>query len=82
MNTTSKLVLAAVLFSAVASPAFAGDQDLATLLATSGRYIPAQQTSAPAGAFASAGYVHHRAAATSHWSAEMAMIDRLAEGHN
>ena len=39
MNIKTELAVAAALFTAIASPAFAGDQDSATLLATSGRII-------------------------------------------
>jgi hypothetical protein len=78
MNTKSKLALAAVLFSAIASPSFAGDQDLAALQATSGRVIG--QTTMPAGAYASA--THRRFVATQNWSTEMQINDRLAQGHN
>ncbi|HYW59143.1 MAG TPA: hypothetical protein VE909_01370 [Xanthobacteraceae bacterium] len=57
MNTKSKIALAAVLFAAIASPSFAGDQDLATLEATSGRITA--QVVVPAGAYASAhGWAH------------------------
>ena len=80
MNTKSKIALAVVLFSAVASPAFAGDQDLATLLATSGRYLPAD-VAMPHGAYASAAHMRHDAVASSHWS-EMAATARLAQGRN
>jgi len=59
MNTKSKIALAAVLFAAIASPSFAGDQDLATLEATSGRI--AAQVVVPAGTYASAhGWAQHR----------------------
>jgi hypothetical protein len=77
MNTKSKLALAAILFSAIASPSFAGDQDLATLQATSGRTL-GQQISMPMGAYAAA----HRFVATQNWSTEMRTNDRLAQGHN
>jgi hypothetical protein len=79
MNATSKLALAAVLFSAIASPALAGDQDLAALQATSGRII-GQQTVMPAGFYASAG--HRRFVAAQNWSTEMQINDRQAQGHN
>jgi len=79
MNTKTKLAVAAVLFSAIASSAFAGDQDTATLLATSGRIIePA--TWVPANGYASAAPMHHRATWRATWSANMASIDRLAQG--
>jgi hypothetical protein len=80
MNTKSKIALAAVLFSAIASPSFAGDQDLASLQATSGR-IYGVQTMAPAGVYAS-GSAHSRFVASHNWSTEMAINDRLAQGHN
>jgi hypothetical protein len=79
MNTKTKLAVAGVLFSAIASPAFAGDQDSATLLATSGRIIEPATWVAPS-AYASAAPMHHRATWQSHWSADMAAIDRLAQG--
>jgi hypothetical protein len=79
MNTKSKLALAAVLFSAVAAPAFAGDQDLATLQATSGRIL-GQQTVMPAGTYASG--AQRRFVAAQNWSTEMQINDRQAQGHN
>ncbi len=75
MTTKTKFALAAVLFSAIASPAFAGDQDTATLLATSGRILGT--VAVPAGAYASARPIAHATPA-----AEMAINDRLAQGHN
>ena len=75
MNTKSKLVLAAVLFSAFASPSFAGDQDSAALRVSDGRVLGTHVT-VPAGAYASAASVH----AT--WWTQMAINDRLAQGHN
>ena len=60
MNTTSKIALAAVLFTAIASPSFAGDQDLASLEISSGRVLGTQYK-VPAGAYASAhGWASHR----------------------
>ena len=79
MNTKQKFVLAAVLFSAIASPALAGDQDLAALQATSGRVF-GQQTVMPAAAYASG--AHRRAVAVQNWSTEMQINDRQALGHN
>lgn len=76
MTIKTKLTLAALLFSAVASPAFAGDQDTATLLATSGRIL-GTPVAVASGAYASARHVTPAA-----WSAEMAINDRLAQGHN
>jgi len=79
MNTKQKFVLAAVLFSAIASPALAGDQDLAALEATSGRIL-GQQVVIPAAAYASG--THRRAVAVQNWSTEMQINDRQAQGHN
>lgn len=76
MNTRAKLTIAAVLFSAIASPAFAGDQDSATLLATSGRIIE-QPASVSTNAYASAMWSAHRHA-PAHWS--MPSIDFQAQG--
>ncbi len=78
MNTKSKIALAAVLFSAIASPSFAGDQDLAALQATSGRILG--QATMPAGAYAAA--THRGFVATQSWSTGMQINDRLAQGHN
>jgi hypothetical protein len=79
MNTKQKFILAAVLFSAIASPALAGDQDLAALQATSGRVL-GQRTVMPAAAYASG--AHRRAVAVQNWSTEMQINDRQALGHN
>ena len=58
MSITKKLALVATLATLTAAPAFAGDQDTATELRDSGRYVPQAQLSlAPAtfsGAYASA----------------------------
>ena len=75
MNITTKLAIAAALFTAVASPALADDHDLATLLAGSGRII-VQPTSVPANAYASATWSAHRQAPM-HWSAA---VDFQAQG--
>ncbi len=59
MTTKTKLALAAVLFSAIASPAFANSQDAASVQENSGR-ITATQISMPY-AYASAargGWMH------------------------
>ncbi len=76
MIIKTKLALAAILVAAFASPSFAGDQDSATLLATSGRIV-GTSVGVPAGAYASARHAVHAG-----WSAEMAINDRLAQGHN
>jgi hypothetical protein len=75
MNTKTKLAIAAALFSAIASPAFAGDQDSATLLATSGRIIE-QPASMPTNTYASATWSTHRHSPM-HWSAA---VDFQAQG--
>ncbi len=75
MNTKTKLAIAAILFSAVASPAFADDHDQATLLAGSGRIIAPSTVSA--NAYAAAWSVHHRAPAHA-----MAMTDFQSRGTN
>jgi len=77
MNTKTKLVLAAVLFSAIASPSFAGDQDLASLDVSGGRILGTTVVM-PTGAYAAAGAHRWHAA----WTSQMAINDRLALGHN
>ena len=58
--STKLTITAAALIAALAGPAFAGDQDLATLLRDSGRYVPDANLpewsahNAPAKAYASA----------------------------
>lgn len=56
MSTKSKIAAIATLATLIAAPAFAGDQDSATLLQDSGRYVPQAQTliNVPTGAYASA----------------------------
>jgi hypothetical protein len=59
MFTKGKIALIAALLTAIAAPAFAGDQDTATELRDSGRYVPqinepAQTGSVFSGAYASA----------------------------
>jgi len=56
MSIKSKLAIAA-LFSVIAAPAFAGDQDSAAVAVSSGRYLPgvwAQPSTVYSGAYASA----------------------------
>ena len=76
MTTKTKLALAAVLFSAIAFPAFAADQDSATLLATSGRIIE-QPAAMPANTYASAATWSMHRHAPMHWSSA---IDFQAQG--
>jgi hypothetical protein len=59
MFTKSKIALVAALLTAIAAPAFAGDQNTATELRDSGRYVPQMNEPARAdttfsGAYASA----------------------------
>ena len=58
MNTKSKIAILATLVTVIAAPAFAGDQDTATELRDSGRYVPelvkAVRANAFSGAYASA----------------------------
>ncbi|HEY2137994.1 MAG TPA: hypothetical protein VGH49_19060, partial [Xanthobacteraceae bacterium] len=81
-NAKSKIVLASILFSAIASPSFAGDQDLAALQVSSGRIL-GQQFSMPTDVYASAVRSPHRNfVASQRWTTEMSANDRLAQGHN
>ena len=73
MNIKSKIALAAVLFSAIASPSFAGDQDSAALRVSDGRLLGTHFN----GAYASA-----KAPVHATWWGEMAINDRLSQGHN
>jgi hypothetical protein len=58
MNTKSKIAILATLATVIAAPAFAGDQDTATELRDSGRYVPELvmpvRATAYGGAYASA----------------------------
>ncbi|HEX4554390.1 MAG TPA: hypothetical protein VH249_10420 [Xanthobacteraceae bacterium] len=74
---TSKINIAALaaLITIVAAPAFAGDQDTATELRDSGRYIP--QVTVPAGAYASARKGGHQAPAQSQTQSDFQLV-----GHN
>jgi hypothetical protein len=58
MTSKSKIAALAALITIVAAPAFAGDQDLATELQDSGRYVPelvnAVRSNTFGGAYASA----------------------------
>jgi hypothetical protein len=58
MFTKSKIAILATLVTVIAAPAFAGDQDTATELRDSGRYVPElvmpSRANALAGAYASA----------------------------
>jgi hypothetical protein len=57
---STKLAIAAALFAVLCGPALAGDQDVATLLRDSGRYVPDANLPGwsahivPSGAYASA----------------------------
>jgi hypothetical protein len=55
MSIKSRIAALAAVVTVIAAPAFAGDQDTATLLQDSGRYIgQVNQVTVPAGAYASA----------------------------
>ena len=54
MSTKSKIAILATLMTVIAAPAFAGDQDTATELRDSGRYVPELVMSSRANAFAGA----------------------------
>jgi hypothetical protein len=54
MFTKSKIAVLATLVTVIAAPAFAGDQDTATELRDSGRYVPELVTPARANAFGGA----------------------------
>jgi hypothetical protein len=54
MNTKSKIAALAALITFLAAPAFAGDQDLATELRDSGRYVPELVAPVRANAFSGA----------------------------
>ena len=61
--TKSKIAVLATLATLVAAPAFAGDQNTATELQDSGRYVPQARVTAlpgiPSGAYASVRKVPH-----------------------
>jgi hypothetical protein len=69
MTTKTKLALAAVLFSAIASPVFASSQDVASVTENSGRIV-APQISMP----------HAYASAARHWTHVMATRDFQLQG--
>jgi hypothetical protein len=54
MNTKSKIAILATLVTVIAAPAFAGDQDTATELRDSGRYVPELTTPVRANGFSGA----------------------------
>jgi hypothetical protein len=76
MTTKSKIAALAAVITFVAAPAFAGDQDLATELRDSGRYIP--QVTVPTGAYASARKAAHVHAP----AAQPQAFDFQLVGHN
>ncbi|HEY2135007.1 MAG TPA: hypothetical protein VGH49_03910 [Xanthobacteraceae bacterium] len=57
MSTKSRIAALAGVLTILSVPAFAGDQDTATLLQDSGRYVP--QVTVPSGAYASAQNLAH-----------------------
>jgi hypothetical protein len=73
--TKSKIAVLATVLTVFAAPAFAGDQDTATLLQDSGRYIP--QVNVISGAYASA----HKGS-TARIAQPAARTDFQLVGHN
>jgi hypothetical protein len=76
MSTKSKIATLAALVTFVAAPAFAGDQDSATLLQDSGRYVA--QVQVPSGAYASA----QRAPRAGRINSAVQAYDFQLVGHN
>jgi hypothetical protein len=80
MTSKSKLAIAALLFSAIASPSFAFTQlGVGADPVSDGRYAPVVMHS-QTGAYASA--IAPRRAAQTTWTTEMQINDRLSQGHN
>lgn len=69
MTNLTKIALAAALFSAIASPSFASNQDLASVTENSGRIV-APQTNVP----------HAYASAARTWTRVMATQDVQLQG--
>ena len=80
MNTKSKIAIAAVLFSAIASPSFAALTQLGVGAdpTSDGRFAP---KSIHLGTVYASAATPKRAQA-SKWVSEMQINDRLAQGHN
>jgi hypothetical protein len=76
MSTKSKIAALAALATIIAAPAFAGDQNTATELEDSGRYVP--QVTVQSGIYASA---HKAPRAAQIWNAVQANDFQLV-GHN
>jgi hypothetical protein len=70
MTTKTKIALAAVLFSAIASPVLASNQDVASVTENSGRIVAAQQMTVP----------HAYASAARNWTHVMATQDFQLQG--
>jgi hypothetical protein len=75
MTSKSRIAALAALITLVAAPAFAGDQDSATELRDSGRYIG--QVTVPSGAYASARRTVRQAPAQSQSQSDFQLV-----GHN
>jgi hypothetical protein len=81
MSTKSKIAVFAALATLVAAPAFAGDQNTATELQDSGRYVPQAQVQVrgiPTGAYASA----QKGIRAQGWNAPTEANDFQLVGHN
>jgi hypothetical protein len=76
--TKSKIAALAAVLTVFAAPAFAGDQDTATLLQDSGRYVPQALVSIPSGAYAS----DHKAIGAGRLSLPASQYDFQLVGHN
>ena len=70
MTTKIKIAALAAVMSAVVGPAFAGDQDLETLLRDSGRYVPQINEPASDDAQVAAPDIHRRDAMPSRYSTQ------------
>ena len=80
MNTKSKIAIAAVLFSAIASPSFAAFTQLGVGAdpISDGRYAPPAAIHTQGPVYASA--VAYKRAPARNWVSEMQLNDRLAAG--
>ncbi len=80
--TKSKIAVLATLATLVAAPAFAGDQNTATELQDSGRYVPQAQLNVRSGNIAGA-YASAKAARGAQiWHSDAATQDVQLVGHN
>jgi hypothetical protein len=78
--TKSKIAVLATLATLVAAPAFAGDQNTATELQDSGRYVPQARVNAPVGI--SGAYASVRQAPRTQFGGAVDQQDFQLVGHN